>query len=62
MTVQCDKCGRFYDDAECWTLCPHGPLAFPLNDYCYKCDTLRSIHGRCRHQQEEDAAKQNQTK
>jgi hypothetical protein len=22
----CVKCGRAYDDAQCWTICPHMPL------------------------------------
>jgi len=53
MIVQCIRCGRNYDDENCWTLCPHGPLEYHLDDYCYKCDTLKSIHGPCKHQIEE---------
>lgn len=26
MYVTCEKCGRFYDDAERWTICPHRSL------------------------------------
>lgn len=26
MIVTCDKCDRTYDDATCWTICPHNPL------------------------------------
>lgn len=26
MIVTCEKCQRFYDDASCWTICPHNPL------------------------------------
>lgn len=26
MIVQCSTCYKMYDDAECWTMCPHGPL------------------------------------
>lgn len=55
MYVPCDKCGRRYDDAQQWTICPHGPLEFPIDDYCPKCDTLKSIHGMCQHQEEAEA-------
>jgi hypothetical protein len=27
----CDECQAWYDDAECLTICPHAPLAPPLN-------------------------------
>ena len=50
MQVQCDVCGRGYDDAECWTICPHGPLWAGLKEYCPKCDTVESVHGQCEHQ------------
>jgi hypothetical protein len=23
MNVKCNSCGKDYDDAECWTICPH---------------------------------------
>lgn len=26
MVVRCERCGRFYDDARRWTICPHRPL------------------------------------
>lgn len=26
MYVTCDKCGKHYDDAQCWTICPHYSL------------------------------------
>ncbi len=26
MIVQCEKCGRLYDDTQRWTICPHRPL------------------------------------
>lgn len=52
MRVTCNKCGRGYDDAEQWTICPHSPLGMPIDDLCPKCDTLRSVHGPCTHQVE----------
>lgn len=52
----CEKCKRFYDDAQRWTICPHSPLGRPVNDLCPKCDTLRSVHGPCEHQMASDAA------
>lgn len=51
MTQVCTACGRVYDDERQWTICPHGPLGFPLADYCPICDTLKSRHGPCQHQQ-----------
>lgn len=50
MWVKCMKCNRSYDDSNQWTICPHSPLGQPIDDYCPKCDTLRSIHGPCKHQ------------
>src|SRR4051812_15648923 len=50
MWITCDKCHRGYDDASCWTICPHGPLGFANDDYCPKCDTLKPVHGPCVHQ------------
>ena len=50
MYVQCDKCSRVYDDAARWTTCPHPPLGFAADDLCPRCDTLKSVHGPCRHQ------------
>lgn len=49
MTVKCDKCGRVYDDAQRWTICPHTPLGTPvqpydhetnLMGYCFDCDQI----------------------
>jgi hypothetical protein len=51
MYVQCDKCNRWNDDTARWTICPHSPLGHPTDDLCPKCDTLRSRHGPCQHQQ-----------
>lgn len=47
----CDDCDRGYDDAKQWTICPHSPLGYAVDDLCPKCDTLKSVHGPCRHQQ-----------
>lgn len=52
MIIVCERCGRYYDDSVRWTICPHGPLGFSPEDYCPKCDTLKSVHGSCEHQQE----------
>jgi len=39
MNVRCEKCGRVYDDAIRWTICPHNPLERPWNDpYCREHD------------------------
>src|SRR3954470_24150618 len=46
----CEHCHRHYDDADQWTICPHSPLGYAHDDLCPKCDTLRSVHGPCRHQ------------
>lgn len=58
MNVVCDNCRRLYDDENRWTICPHGPLGFPPDDYCPNCDTLKSIHGPCIHQQSRENAVQ----
>lgn len=29
MMQRCESCGRGYDDAVCWTICPHQPLGSP---------------------------------
>lgn len=50
MYGRCDKCGRVYDDATRWTICPHSPLGYPVDDLCPRCDTLKSVHGPCPHQ------------
>ncbi len=34
MLVICEKCHRRYDNAEQWTLCPHGPLWAAADAYC----------------------------
>lgn len=52
MWVHCPTCRRGYDDAQCWTICPHGPLWAGPHDYCRKCDTVKSLHGPCQHQKE----------
>jgi hypothetical protein len=53
MYLNCDGCGRGYDDAKQWTICPHSPLGYAVDDLCPRCDTLRSVHGLCRHQVEQ---------
>lgn len=50
MYTRCEKCERLYDDEGQWTICPHGPIEFPVDDYCPRCDTLKSVHGSCVHQ------------
>jgi len=40
MWVRCEKCGRGYDDAECWTICPHGPLWAAADAYCREHDLV----------------------
>jgi len=52
MFVTCNTCGRVYDDAARWTICPHSPLGCAVDDLCPKCDTLQSVHGPCPHQLE----------
>jgi len=55
MYVQCDQCGKQYDDEHQWTLCPHAPLDLPpFGYYCPKCDIRRDVHGPCRHLLAED--------
>lgn len=34
MIVQCPTCRSRYDDADRWTICPHGPLWAPSGAYC----------------------------
>lgn len=43
MWVQCETCQRSYDDAECWTLCPHGPLWARLDAYDPKTDCVQGV-------------------
>lgn len=57
MRTVCPICKFMYDDETCWTICPHGPIAFPLEDYCRKCDTLKSVQGMCLHQKREEEEK-----
>ena len=40
MWVACEKCSRAYDDAECWTICPHGPLWAASQAYCPEHDLV----------------------
>ncbi len=40
MTVRCETCGSTYDDSECWTICPHGPLWAASDAYCKKHDLV----------------------
>ena len=49
MYVKCEKCGRTYDDAARWTICPHGPLGAAYDDYCPKCDIVGAWQGPCEH-------------
>lgn len=60
MITLCPKCQRRYDDEQHWTICPHGPLEFALDDYCCKCDTLKSVFGPCIHQQKEQTMTPNE--
>lgn len=41
MVVRCPDCRRVYDDAERWTLCPHGPLWAGPDEYCPRHDLVR---------------------
>lgn len=46
MTQLCEKCGHYYDDEHCWTICPHGPIWAPLNAYCREHDLVNcKLHG-----------------
>jgi hypothetical protein len=40
MVTRCQKCGRMYDDAEQWTICPHAPLWASHNNYCPEHDLV----------------------
>lgn len=33
MIVRCEDCGKMYDDAKCWTICPHPSLNRHIGDY-----------------------------
>jgi hypothetical protein len=40
-------CGRMYDDAQQWTICPHGPLWAAADGYCVTHDLVwGSLHER----------------
>lgn len=41
MWTRCLRCDRGYDDAACWTICPHGPLDVPLGQFCPVHDLAR---------------------
>lgn len=39
MIVQCEECGKVYDDKPNWTICPHNPLDVGVDAvYCKKHD------------------------
>lgn len=40
MTIKCNLCGRIYNDATRWTLCPHGPLWAAHDAYCPQHDLV----------------------
>lgn len=44
MITRCEKCGRVYDDASCWTICPHGPLWASPTAYCRIHDLVNCPH------------------
>ena len=44
MTVTCALCNRSYDDARCWTICPHMPLEFGSKPF----HPTENPHGYCR--------------
>lgn len=54
MITQCHLCHRYYDDEHSWTICPHGPLEWPIGSYCPICDTITFLHGPCRHKQAQE--------
>lgn len=41
MLTRCTDCGRVYDDAELYTLCPHYPIGSGAGSYCKKCDLFK---------------------
>ena len=58
MLVQCDNCKRTYDDASRWTICPHGPLGYPPDAYCPKCDIVKGgPHPPCEHLEPDNETK-----
>jgi len=40
MVVFCEKCSRYYDDENRWTICPHGPLWAAADAYCREHDLV----------------------
>lgn len=42
----CEQCEHGYDDENCWTICPHGPLWAAVDAYCRECD-LVNCHTHC---------------
>jgi len=42
--VECALCDRVYDDARCWTICPHMPLETSSKPF----DPTANPHGYCR--------------
>lgn len=40
MIRRCNECDRVYEDVDCWTLCPHGPIWAPLDAYCREHDMV----------------------
>jgi hypothetical protein len=39
MIVSCPQCRKRYDDAQCWTICPHSPLHVAADaPYCRRHD------------------------
>lgn len=37
MMVRCEKCDRYYDDADRWTICPHNLLEAASDAPRYTC-------------------------
>lgn len=48
MIITCDKCARQFDDATCWTICPHNPLHVdPKKQICKEHDLFDCpFHGK----------------
>jgi hypothetical protein len=50
-------CGRLFDDAQQWTICPHGPLWAGADRYCVEHDLVDCVfHEARRPPREEEAA------
>lgn len=58
MMVSCLVCGKTYDDAERWTICPHNPLSagHRPEDFCFRHD----MFGPCPFCRSENIAKEAQ--